>query len=75
MIAHLYAYGHHYLNGTGDIVLIYPKTETFSGPLPEFRFPVSNGLVLWVLPFCIEQRELLLPDGVLRNVFQKGEKQ
>jgi 5-methylcytosine-specific restriction enzyme subunit McrC len=67
----LYAYGHHYLDGTGDIVLIYPKTDAFTQPLPVFDFPKAIGMRLWVLPFCIKRRELLLPEAPeLRSVFQ-----
>lgn len=61
----LYAYGHHYLDdyldGNGDIVLIYPKTDAFSEPLPVFEFPKANGIRLWVLPFCLQRRQLMLP--------------
>ena len=57
----LYAYGHHYLDGTGDIVLIYPKTDAFSKPLDVFDFPKATGLRLWVLPFCLREKRLLLP--------------
>ena len=66
----LYAYGHHYLNGTGDIVLIYPKTDTFTGPLPVFKFPKAIGMRLWALPFCFTERRLLLPASqLLQSVF------
>jgi 5-methylcytosine-specific restriction enzyme subunit McrC len=58
----LYAYGHHYLDGTGDIVLIYPKTDAFADPLPVFDFPKTSGMRLWVLPFCLKKRQLMLPD-------------
>ncbi|MNS11540.1 5-methylcytosine-specific restriction enzyme subunit McrC [compost metagenome] len=57
----LYAYGHHYLDGTGDIVLIYPKTDAFTEPLPVFDFHKPSGMRLWVLPFCLNKRQLLLP--------------
>lgn len=59
----LYAYGHHYLDGPGDLVLIYPKTDRFHAPLSGFAFPRSDGLKLWVLPFCLRQRRLLLPES------------
>jgi 5-methylcytosine-specific restriction enzyme subunit McrC len=59
----LYAYGQTYLNGEGDVVLIYPKTDTFEQPLPVFNFPKSAGLRLWVLPFCLKSRTLLIPDA------------
>jgi 5-methylcytosine-specific restriction enzyme subunit McrC len=57
----LYAYGHHYLDGNGDIVLIYPKTDAFAEPLPVFEFPKAHGMRLWVLPFCLKKRQLMLP--------------
>lgn len=59
----LYAYGNHYLNGAGVVILVYPKTDAFSQPLPDFKFPqTGNDLKLWVLPFCLKDRRLLLPD-------------
>jgi 5-methylcytosine-specific restriction enzyme subunit McrC len=58
----LHAYGQSYLDGQGDVVLIYPKTDAFSQPLPVFEFPKSTGLRLWVLPFCLRERVLILPD-------------
>ncbi|WP_395787235.1 McrC family protein [Aquimonas sp.] len=57
----LYAYGHHYLDGAGDIVLIYPKTDAFTAPLPVFEFPKSSGMRLWVLPFCLDRQRLEIP--------------
>jgi 5-methylcytosine-specific restriction enzyme subunit McrC len=58
----LYAYGHHYLDANGIIVLVYPKTDAFSLPLQVFNFPKSAGMHLWVLPFCISTSKLILPD-------------
>jgi 5-methylcytosine-specific restriction enzyme subunit McrC len=60
----LFAYGHHYLQGSGDVVLVYPKTDTFVEPLPVFRFPKSDEMRLWVLPFCLQSKRLLLPDSL-----------
>ena len=57
----LHAYGQSYLDGQGDVIVIYPKTDTFSQPLSVFEFPKSNGLRLWVLPFCLTDRVLILP--------------
>lgn len=66
----LYAYGHHYLDGAGDIVLIYPRTDTFTEPLPVFDFPKATGMRLWVLPFCLKERRLKLPAVLaLQSVF------
>lgn len=58
----LQAYGLSYLDGVGDVVLIYPKTDAFHSPLPVFDFPKTRGMRLWVLPFCLKKRQLLWPD-------------
>ena len=42
-------------------VLIYPKTDAFHKALPVFEFPKASGLRLWVLPFCLKKKCLLLP--------------
>jgi len=60
----LQAYGLNYLDGVGDVVLVYPRTDSFLNPLPVFEFPKIAGLRLWVLPFCLKERRLLLPDCV-----------
>lgn len=66
----LHAYGQNYLGGQGDAVLIYPKTEAFNEALPMFDFPRSKGLRLWVLPFCLHERVLVLPRcGSLDGLF------
>ena len=59
----LQAYGLSYLDGTGEVVLIYPRTDAFSDPLPVFDFPKTSGMRLWVLPFCLKERRLKLPDS------------
>lgn len=62
----LWAYGQSYLDGHGDVVLIYPKTAVFNEPLPVFVFPKSVGLRLWVVPFCLRSRRLeVLEDTAL----------
>lgn len=66
----LHAYGMNYLDGLGDVVLIYPKIEAFNKALPAFNFPKSSGLRLWVLPFCLREKRLLLPPcGSLNACF------
>lgn len=65
----LFAYGQKYLNGTGDLVLIYPRTAKFSVPLPVFHF--SDDLCLWVLPFDLNEGMLLIPPNLglpIKNV-------
>jgi 5-methylcytosine-specific restriction enzyme subunit McrC len=58
----LQAYGLSYLDGEGDVVLIYPRTAEFDQPLPVFELPKTNKLRLWALPFCLKTKVLLLPD-------------
>jgi 5-methylcytosine-specific restriction enzyme subunit McrC len=65
----LHAYGQNYLDGDGDVVLIYPKTDAFKQALPVFEFPKSSGLRLWVLPFSLKQQRLQLPSCGSLNVF------
>lgn len=66
----LHAYGQNYLNNIGDVVLIYPKTDVFNTPLPVFNFPKAPSLRLWVLPFCLSEKKLLLPQcGSLDKYF------
>lgn len=62
-IYQLQAYGQTYLDGRGDVVLIYPKTAAFAEPLPVFEFPKMKDLRLWVLPFCLKSRRLEAPEG------------
>jgi len=45
----LYAYGNKYLKGNGKLFLIYLESETFSEPLPVFKF--DDEIKLWVVPF------------------------
>jgi len=58
----LHAYGQNYFDGQGDVVLIYPRTDALNKALPVFEFPKSSGLRLWVLPFCLKEKRLLLPE-------------
>jgi 5-methylcytosine-specific restriction enzyme subunit McrC len=48
----LFAYGQKYLDGRGDLVLIYPRYAHFQHALPGFDF--SEHLRLWVLPFDLD---------------------
>jgi 5-methylcytosine-specific restriction enzyme subunit McrC len=38
----LHAYGQTYMDGHGDVVLIYPKSDNFTQPLPAFHFPKAR---------------------------------
>lgn len=55
----LFAYGQKYLEGQGDVILIFPKTPKFWEPLPPFYF--SEALRLWVLPFDLNKKQLIAP--------------
>lgn len=69
----LHAYGQSYLDGQGEVVLIYPKTAAFDRPLPVFEFPKSEGLQLWVLPFCLKSKRLdALPSSRLADLLSSS---
>jgi 5-methylcytosine-specific restriction enzyme subunit McrC len=57
----MFAYGQRYLNGAGEMLLIYPKTKDFSRTLPVFDY--SNGLRLWAMAFDLE-RGAVVEDGL-----------
>lgn len=61
----LFAYGQRYLSGAGELLLIYPKTSTFSAPLPVSE--LSDALRLSVLPFDLETRQLIESGILLRE--------
>ncbi len=56
-IYQLFAYGHKYLNGCGDMMLIYPKPHQFEIPLECFY--LAEELRLWAIPFCIETDKIV----------------
>ncbi|MGR8940437.1 MAG: 5-methylcytosine restriction system specificity protein McrC, partial [Gammaproteobacteria bacterium] len=58
----MFAYGHNYLPGEGNMVLIYPKTENFPSALEPFEF--SEKLRLWVTPFDLENDRMHWPDDI-----------
>ncbi|MBX8499872.1 McrC family protein [Pseudomonas lijiangensis] len=60
----LFAYGHKYLGGQGDLVLIYPKREGFQEELAKFEY--SAGMKLYVVPFDLNAGVLC---GFLRLSF------
>lgn len=45
----MFAYGQKYLQGKGNMMLIYPQHPFFDTPLPVFRF--DEHLSLWCVPF------------------------
>jgi 5-methylcytosine-specific restriction enzyme subunit McrC len=64
----LYAYGQKYLNGRGELVLIYPKWARFRTALPVFEF--SKGLTLRCLPFDLDNAQLM--DTLLTGIPLRG---
>lgn len=61
-IYQMFAYGHKYLAGKGDLVLIYPKHDNFKSPLTCFN--LDQDLRLWVVPFCMESDELIIDQHI-----------
>jgi 5-methylcytosine-specific restriction enzyme subunit McrC len=57
----LFAYGHKYLGGQGEMLLIYPRTARLPEALPPFDF--GHGMQLWVVPFDLDADQLCLPAG------------
>ncbi|OED48302.1 hypothetical protein ACH42_02435 [Endozoicomonas sp. (ex Bugula neritina AB1)] len=70
----MYVYGHKYMDGQGDMMLIYPATNDFSEPLPVFDF--GGGLRLWVTPFDLSESKLIkcheYGDLTLENGMHNG---
>jgi 5-methylcytosine-specific restriction enzyme subunit McrC len=63
----MFAYGHNYLPGEGDMILIYPKTENFQAALQPFKF--SEKLRLWVTPFDLENDQMHWPPEIKESLF------
>lgn len=66
----LFAYGQKYLNGQGLMFLIYPKTKSFTKPLPIFEF--NERLKLAVIPVDLEAPFVRAFDGL--QVFLSDDK-
>lgn len=54
----LFAYGHKYLDGKGEMALIYPKTDDFQGIEEPFYF--TDEMKLYVIA-CDIENEIFLP--------------
>jgi 5-methylcytosine-specific restriction enzyme subunit McrC len=65
----MFAYGHTYLNKVGELLLIYPLTESFSEALLPFTF--SENLRLWVVPFDLDNAELYWPAQLTEAFFEE----
>ncbi len=62
------AYGQKYLNGIGEMFLIYPASPVFTKPLPAFH--LSPTLQLWVVPFDLRTDYI---DAPLMGQFSRNE--
>jgi len=67
------AYGLQYLNGQGDMVLIYPRSSEFANPLPLFKY--SDELRLHVWPFDLENDELMASGDTMLPLKKSAPKQ
>ncbi|MCK5918817.1 MAG: McrC family protein [Cocleimonas sp.] len=63
----LYAYGQKYLQGHGELYLIYPKQASFQESLPRFDF--DKKLSLWVIPFDLESDKFINNKDSSFNTF------
>lgn len=59
----LFSYGHKYLDGVGQLALIYPMSSNFNVPVGPFQF--SENMTLWALPFDLSSKRLLEPFPTL----------
>lgn len=59
----LHGYGTSYLEGEGEMILIYPKTSKFQQPVSCFEYSASPRLRLWVVPFCLDTKQLVTVDA------------
>ncbi len=55
----LFAYGQKYLDGSGDLFLVYPRSAAFREPFLPFHF--TPAMRLHVLPFDLLRREARYP--------------
>lgn len=59
----MFAYGHKYLGGKGELYLVYPAHEQFEHMLGPFNF--SSELNLWIVPFDLHSREIRATTSTL----------
>ena len=58
----MFAYGQRYLDGKGDMVLIYPRHSAFQKPLPMFSY--DDELRVWAMPFDLQRGCLIHEDCI-----------
>jgi len=66
----MFAYGHRYLAGRGDMYLVFPATRDFNAALPVFEF--SDDLHLWVIPFDLDNGVLLDGQAKPTSAWREG---
>jgi 5-methylcytosine-specific restriction enzyme subunit McrC len=57
----MFAYGMKYLDGLGELFLIYPSHADFSRPLASFEF--DEKLQLWAIPFDLKSGRLIFDQN------------
>lgn len=67
----MFAYGQRFIEGRGDLYLIYPRTTDFQQPLNVFAF--SDELRLWVLPFDLDRETLACEPALLPFFYGPGQ--
>ena len=68
----MFAYGHKYLNGKGNLVLIYPAWQDFPAGSKALHFSYSTDLNLYVLPYDLDDKNAA---KTLISWLQQGNKQ
>lgn len=72
-IYQMFAYGHKYLKGQGDLFLIYPAHDNFQKPVEHyfnFSDKSESKLRLWVVPFVLDlegESRLVWPSAYIDN--------
>jgi 5-methylcytosine-specific restriction enzyme subunit McrC len=65
----LFAYGQKYLDGKGEVFLVYPSHQRFNSPLEGFQY--SEELRLWVIPYDLTRDTLLIPEtSAMSRIFK-----
>ena len=66
----LFAYGHKYLAGKGEMLLVYPHTATFPKGLRDNPFSFSANLKLWVTSYDLENDKMYWPSTWENTLFE-----
>lgn len=71
----MFAYGHTYLEGTGDVILIYPASEKVNPYLNKFAFCHSHELPLnvWVTTYDLDKDKMNWPFNSFDEFLRKSD--